>query len=661
MADSEKTLDIILKYGLDSSALQQTTAGVNSTTTALANQEQQLRRNRTELRELGQVFTAIGLAGAAIYVPAIAASQEYLKSAEQNEALSRQWLADTDKIKQSTIDIGRVVTEGLLPGYNDIAGIARSGANFAQQNPGVIQAAVTIGGALVAIGAGGKIFVEVSRAVTDIQLIVNGGMLAAAKIQAGAASTMLAAANIQAGGAAAGDVGEAAVVGAGGTAGLAGLAAAGTAAILPIAAVTAGVVILANAAKQVDAHSQAFANIDNFINGLIDPTHPKVGPNTSSATTGANNSGALPNVENTEAIRYYANLNQPKAPDMGALTQAQINTQGLADYKSEQDALAAAQKTYDTDSIAENKRYYDTQASELAAHNLTDLQDEQDFETQKAQKIRDFNQSELDQLQTYQNSMADLSQSHQDRLRDLTKNHDVLGIESENTSYSEQKAQKERDFNEADQARRTAFSQQQSDEQKNYDLSKKRRDDAFDLQQKQEADQHTAAMQTLKQNLADQRQLEINAFQSQMNALLGISNVTQAALIKGFDQFMSEMGYSGYGQTPPGGGSKNPVSQPQAAGGYAYPGHYYQRGEQGVEYVMDAPTTKYAQSIVGGRLTQQNLIAAMISGRSGGASSSIYQDSRSVNVSGLTAQDRLVVRDLVNRGVSDWAKAEFGR
>jgi hypothetical protein len=80
----------------------------------------------------------------------------------------------------------------------------------------------------------------------------------------------------------------------------------------------------------------------------------------------------------------------------------------------------------------------------------------------------------------------------------------------------------------------------------------------------------------------------------------------------------------------------------------------------GVEYVMDAPTTKYAQSIVGGRLTQQNLIAAMISGRSGGASSSIYQDSRSVNVSGLTAQDRLVVRDLVNRGVSDWAKAEFG-
>ena len=661
MADSEKTLDIILKYGLDSSALQQTTAGVNSTTTALANQEQQLRRNRTELRELGQVFTAIGLAGAAIYVPAIAASQEYLKSAGQNEALSRQWLADTDKIKQSTIDIGRVVTEGLLPGYNDIAGISRSVANFAQQNPGVIQAAVTIGGALVAIGAGGKIFVEVSRAVTDIQLIVNGGMLAAAKIQAGAASTMLAAANIQAGGAAVGDVGEAAVVGAGGTAGLAGLAAAGTAAILPIAAVTAGVVILANAAKQVDAHSQAFANIDNFINGLIDPTHPKVGPNTSSATTEANNSGALPNVENTEAIRYYANLNQPKAPDMGALTQAQINTQGLADYKSEQDALAAAQKTYDTDAIAENKRYYDTQAQELSAHNLTDLQDEQDFETQKAQKIRDFNQSELDQLQTYQNSMADLSQSHQDRLRDLTKNHDVLGIESENTSYSEQKAQKERDFNEADQARRTAFSQQQSDEQKNYDLSKKRRDDAFDLQQKQEADQHAAAMQTLKQNLADQRQLEINAFQSQMNALLGISNVTQAALIKGFDQFMSEMGYSGYGQTPPGGGSKNPVSQPQAAGGYAYPGHYYQRGEQGVEYVMDAPTTKYAQSIVGGRLTQQNLIAAMISGRSGGSSSSMYNDNRTMSMSGMTAQDRLWARDMMNRSLNDWSKAEFSQ
>ena len=183
MADEQKTLEILLSYGLDASSIQATTAGVNSTTAALANQQQQLRANRMELRELGQAFTAIGLAGAAIYVPAIAASQAYLKAAGNNEALSRAWLADTDKIKQSTIDIGRIVTEGLLPGYTQLANIMSSFAAFAQQNPQLVQAAVGLAGGLVAIGAMGKIFVEADRAVVDIQLIAATLMKKAADEQ----------------------------------------------------------------------------------------------------------------------------------------------------------------------------------------------------------------------------------------------------------------------------------------------------------------------------------------------------------------------------------------------------------------------------------------------------------------------------------------------
>jgi hypothetical protein len=687
MADETKSLEILLSYGLDASSIQATTAGVNSTTAALAAQQQQLRSNRMELRELGQVFTVIGLAGAAIYVPAIAASQAYLKAAGQNEALSRAWLADTDKIKQSTIDIGRVVTEGLLPGYNEVAKLVQQFSAFAQANPGLINAAVTVGGALVAIGAGGKIAVDVGRAITDIQLLVNGGMLAAAKIQAGAATTMLAAANIQAGGDVAAVGGDVAV-GVGGTAGVAGLAAAGTAAILPIAAVASGVVVLANAAKQVDAHSSIFANIDNWVNSIIDPSHAKYGPGVAQAAqvvTGAPMSAGDVTTGESEELAHMQKLT-----DIQATYDKGMESEAASYSKQEIDAQLAYNKQQEIELRDHNEQeaqtlqdFQDSQATATRDYMEQEKQAIQDYDQQQADANRNFQESELQAQESYQNEMADLDQSHKDKLQSLSQSHDWLGMAQENKSYDEQKSQKERDYAEADAQRRSqfaqsqadaqrnfeqsreqaadAFKQQQSDAQNNYDKAKKARDAAWAQQKTDEANNyqdekdtlaanHIANMATLAQNLKDQDKVESDAFTTQMNTLTNVITAAETAANAAFKSYLASMGYTF---------DKNgvPIAPTHDSGGYFAPG--MARNASGAnEWVLAPDTVKYAESIVGGRLTQQNLIAAMISGR-GGAAGGSYSNSNTVNMSGLTAQDRLLVGSMMNKALQEFARKQL--
>jgi hypothetical protein len=723
MGDEQKTLDIILKYGLDQSSIQQTNSGLSATTSILSNQEQQLRRNRMELRELSQVFTAIGLAGAAVYVPAIAASQEYIKAAGQNEALSKQWLADTTEIKQATIDVGRVVTEGLLPGYTQVANIVSQFSKFSQENPKLIQAAVGLAGGLVTIAAAGKVFTEVDRAVVDIQLIASGGMNSAAKIQAGAAATMLTAAKIQAGGAIEG-AGGSTITGAIGGASLMTTLAPIVAAVGGILLGTAGYNALkpANAPSALQIFPELAAIETNWMSQNWWPHMGSLGQGIEKFAKSID-SWALTLTGAPNPWKFTGTTNGAVGTS-GGMSQADYNT-GLTEFTSYQQSIAATQKSYHDAMKTENASYYQsaTQAEntyleqrtqEEAAHNQEDLQALQDYQDNVAKETRDFNEqqaqdlanfqqqqsdaianfqaSELQAQQTYQNQMADLEQSHKDKLQDLTQSHDVLGIEKENRDYSEQKAKDQRDYSEADAQRRTqlaktladnqrnydeqtaqrlaSFQQQQSDELDNYNKSKQRRDDAFAEQQASEATQHEKELDTieqnhkdkitqLKQNLSDELNTEQTAWLQQYYTLIGVVTAAETQTAAAYNAFLQSMGISGnqsyynpYTNISP----TAPVLRDE--GGYFFPG--VARNATGKpEWVVAPDTVRYAEQIVGGRLTQQNLIAAMIGGRSGGAASSSYVDSRSVNVSGLTAQDRLVVRDLVNRGVREWAMTEF--
>ena len=682
MADETKSLEILLSYGLDASSIQATTAGVNSTTAALANQQQQLRANRMELRELGQAFTAIGLAGAAIYVPAIAASQAYLKAAGNNEALSRAWLADTDKIKQSTIDIGRVVTEGLLPGYTQLANIMSSFAAFAQQNPQLVQAAVGLAGGLVAIGAMGKIFVEADRAVVDIQLI-------AATLMKKAADEQLAAGTAY--GVTGGNIGPAA---ASTTAGGMFVSMLAPLVIPIIAAVGAGAIYNmfknANAPGALQLIPEANADIYALFNKPIldkmgafgqaiekfdqSVLHLQLGATGATAGgTGTGASSANPSWYNTGLTDYTAY--ETKLTDLQATYQKdQLSEQQSYQTTSLQDTLTyeklqqTQQASFDTANAQAAQTYQDTQKDELEKFNQS-----------QSDTIRNFQESELQAQESYQNSMADLDQSHRDKLQQLSQSHNWLGMDQENKTYAEQKAQKTRDFNEADAQRRAQnaqtladaqrnFTEQQAEEKANYDASTKQRAAAFKLQQKtdaanftdemnQLADNHIVKMAQLKANYDDQKTLEMTAFQDQMNVLLAITTAAEVGMSNQYNAFLKSMGVNAPTNTALTGVVGGEKKFTHDSGGYFMPG--MARNASGAnEWVLAPDTVKYAESIVGGRLTQQNLIAAMISGR-GGAAGGSYSNSNTVNMSGLTAQDRLLVGSMMNKALQEFARKQL--
>ena len=360
--------------------------------------------------------------------------------------------------------------------------------------------------------------------------------------------------------------------------------------------------------------------------------------------------------------------------------------------KQYNDASLQEQQSYSQTALQDTVAYQKLQQTQLDAYNQASAQAEQNyqdtrtdelekFNQSQADTIRNFQESELQAQQSYQNALADLEKSHKDKLQDLTKNHDVLGIESETRSYEEQKAQKTRDFNQSEAQRKAQlaqtlsdaqrnFNEQQAEEKANYDASKKQRDDAFKAQQKtdaanyademnQLASDHIVKMAQLKANYDDQNKLEQTAFQANMNALVGIVDASTVAISMQYQAFLKSLGIN----TPanpslPGvTGGENKFTHD--LGGYFMPGTT--RNATGrPEYVIAPDTVKYAESIVGGRLTQQNLIASMISGRGGGSNSQMYNDNRSMNISGMTAQDRIWVRDAMNRGLKDWSVAQFG-
>jgi hypothetical protein len=675
MDDQEKTLDIILKYGLDQSALNNTKAGVKNTTSALEKQEQQLRKNRMELRELSQVFSFIGLTGAAVYVPAIAASQEYIKQFGKTEEASRRWLAAQDSIKQSTIEIGRVVTEGLLPGFEKAAQVAQQFAAWADKNPKAVQAAVGIAGGLVALAAAGKIFTEVDRAIVDIQLIAAGLMKKAADEQLAAATYGVSGGLIgpaeKAGAGAAGVLGYIGSIAGGVAIGVAvydqiakkyGLqkgadiigqwvTIGATAAATPIASLVGGIAGLFNGRGFGGGAVEGVAGVWNFVGKGLGTVNDGKGGNTQNPASQPTwfNDGLAAFTD------YQKSLidNQKKYDDEMKANDDQANAQILAIN----DAFNKARERQDRDHAQSELRT-------LEDFQLNQDQSARNFMQQSQQEEAAYYQSRMQAAQQYgidaaraeqdhQIQMQRLAEDHNDRASDLIANRDAMGLMLENRSYEKQRNRDEEDYNKAagrryqDYARQMAdmeknfaqqraqrladYEQQQADAQSSFDRAKQRRDADYQQQQADaDADKisqenaiikaHNDKMDQLSNDLQAENDLQHSAFISRMNDLQNIVTATEAAMIANYTAFLRSLPniYGGVGNTP-----------------YGPPAPTNTKG-------LSPSTTNSAASIVNGRMAQQNLIAAMVSGRSGGSTGGHV-----FHFSGMTAQNIGFIMDRV--------------
>ena len=628
MTDSERTLDIILKYGTDANSLGNARQGVDGVTNSLRQQEQQLRRNRMEIRELSQVFSLIGIAGAALYAPAIAASQKYIATYAQTELASRKWLAAQKSIEDSTVKIGRVVTEDLLPAYEALAKTAERFAAWAEKNPEAMKTAVNIAGGLVLVGATGSILMQVARGVVDIQLIAATLMNKAADKQLVAATSY----------------------GIGGAAPISALTT--SAAILEVATPLVIGVIAALAIKAIDKQlgvepGKSYYQSRADSAAAWEASHGgSMGVNTTPLVTGRNN------------LMYGTPGNNAALTGGGGVGVPTKNwTQSdalLSSYIDYQTSMKAAQASYEANSLQMQNDYNAASSDLYSKYKTNDARAEADYYQARLDAAATYGTEVLRAEQDHQISMRRLYEDHASTMQDLTASRDGLGMIREMRKYEKERNRAEEDYNIAASRRNQDYGRQMSDMAAAYKKQRDQRLEDYELAAKDLADQNKKKQAALAESLKTENDIIEKAFgarQAALGIIITDAGTAALAMITAYRSQLNAFLKATYASMMGGNyyGSKNNIRD---SGGYMYPG-MYQNASGANEWALDPRTTKYAESIVGGRLTQQNLIAAMMSGRGGGGGNSrTFNDQRTQNVSGLSSADRLWVRDVMKQTVN---------
>ena len=661
------------------------------------------------LQRAGSMLTQIGstffVPAAAVLAGASALAENYVKNVAEANDLTTAWKASTDSLSYSESRVGQTIAEIELPALQEASKLMDQIASFVQENPGAVSAGLDIvtavagiAGLAMLIGRGITLYADVKYISATFALLGAENALTAATVAQTLATEMNTLAHTGPTGALAAGLGGGGFSSGASTIAGGGLVSTLAALVLPIIAVVGGAALYdalkpKNAPTALQTIPEANADIYALFNK---PLLDKLGAFGQSiekfdqsllklqlGVTGVSLSITPIPIENaswyqTGESQFAAH--EQKLTDIQNTYDKDMQSEADSFYKS----MTDAQNSYDKQQASElrdhneqdaqaQQDYYDSVA--LATRNYLESEKQaiQDYDQQRADAARNFQETEYDAQQSYLNQLADLEQSHRDKLQDLTLKHDVLGIEAENRSYNETKNKDERDYAEADAKRRQEyaqqeadaernfeqqreraaadFQQQQSDAKANYLKAKKQRDDAFQQQLDDQAqnfkDQKAALVQDhidkmaqLKQNLTDQYTLEQTTFQHNMDVLVGIVDATTVAIDTAFQEFLKGLGLEGK--------TGNYIPPTHDYGGYFYPG-MARNGTGQSEWVMSPSTTKYAESIVGGRLSQGNLLSALV-GRS----------SITNNMSGFTAQDKLVIQDMINRGVKEQLREQFG-
>lgn len=262
------------------------------------------------------------------------------------------------------------------------------------------------------------------------------------------------------------------------------------------------------------------------------------------------------------------------------------------------------------------------------------------FNRQEAQYEADYYRSRLERARRAGTEMARAEEDHQRRMRrmredsevrqeELIGSRDALGLVRERRRYETERQRAEED-NQVKLSRRDAdFAVEMAQMEQQFQIQKGRRAQAFEQRQaqletelalvNQRRDEELELLKSTSEAQLDDLQratLErIGAIDATLVA--GLNVVTQSAATAG--QMLAWLDRQRralvWGRGARGGGP-----QPYADGGYA--SGLIMTGEEGREFVLDAATTKAAEAMVGGRLTQRNVLG----GRGGGGGLAVNQN-----------------------------------
>ena len=585
----------------------------------LTRQSVLLSRMASNLTRFG---TGAMIGGTAIVGGIVAEANRYAKEAGMATEATRKWNAQLINLQSSRTKIDQTLVREALPLLETAAKVAGIASSFISSHPNIVQAALTVGASLVTIGALAKALAIPIKLVSDrLYYIAQLGQIKALEANTAALT----------GRSILGGLGKAAVVG--GTA-----AAVGTG--IALGAVVAGAAYVAN---KMSGGYQGGLGRGSGPRGF-DPAlkqieyQEKLSASTNKAST------SLDKLSTSASKASGANAPYPDVKQgsfgfqMNAL--AGISNAPQATAWAEQQVLAL--RVVDASITDLNANYTASLQSITADFLKNEKKAEAERADQRAKILRDSG-IEIQRIeQDSQRRLAKMALDHEDKMYSLTLQRDALGIVQEQRDYARAQDEEESNTTLEIKKRRADIALKLSDMTKQYKAERALAVQQYQAQlntekAKYEA-QHSvlvAQKNDLLRYLTDERAYR-NAYNAAILAdLVMYAAAWRATLASALTPTQINLPYSGY---------PIPDYANHADGGYADYGLHLLgdnplggRGPR--EFVMSGRTTRAAESVLGGALNQQNLIAAL-SGAGGGLH--VVDNSRYATT--ISASDRRAMR-----------------
>jgi chromosome segregation ATPase len=602
---------------------------------------QGLTRASSAMQQVGQGLTLFGVAAVGGLFAAGSKEANRQRDAREMTVTTEQWLKAQRQIELSWERVGRVAEATVLPALQQVAGYAEKASKYIEAHPELAKTLLMAG--VVAAGLGTILTVAAKgiRIYADVKYLAANVMFNSAtdKFVAGVAAY---AASQGVGGAA----GGVAKVAAGGA-----LASAGTAGLI----LAVGAVLV-----EVERRIINFAmGTDKSFGDLLETAKQL------SAVFGFTLLKAMQelglNAKKTDPELWAMAKGIDRVGEAAASAQEELDTQGFNIIVDLEKKNIEAEQSF---AVERAKIIANESASLLAAGaKLASSLDKINSDLSRAvSKITsNFNAANIQAEQAYQKQIADiqkqgrdqiiqirrdeqealrkLEEEHNQRMGDLTDSRDALGLVKEQDAYEKQKSEIQRSADEAAaEARkqtkerlkeaRAAYQAETEQRRAQYEEDlKTAREQAAQARadaEKAHAEEVKAIQAETKQKLADQqatfneeKRQRVLAANAQIRDLGTAKNAERALLNRYYGWIIADT--KNYAEAVrramPSGGSA-PVHDYT---GYAYKGLYAMAQNGQRQFVLSGEATRAAESVVGGRLTPQNVGKSM-----GGNSQNIY-------------------------------------
>lgn len=679
-SDIEILPDHVFKFGQEALQSKENIKQVNKEVALL-------NRQSTALLRTG---TVLSVAGAAVVAAYTGFAKKYVgfieESGIKNDEVANRWIAASKRIDNATLNIGRSAATALIPVLEQAATLIEKVANIVQQNPEAVKNVLRAGVGASIIGA---LAIAVSK---GIKIYADLKFIAATVAFDRSVNKFLAATASPLGGKGVGGAAGKAT----GILGKIGLVAIGTAIAYGInQALNEAIAGTRLGSKISEAQKSAsetgrggYPGINTFSRAAADADSATEGLNTELRDYEAEaNAAAEATRKQTAAIESVKVLQKLEADNAAA--DARFAQERASIYANSRASIQQAGRQLNQTLEKIDNDLGINLAKMAQKFGKSNLEAEEQFQEQRRKTLQQANERVRSIREQQAEALRKLEEGHAERVDELTRDRDALGLVKEQRRFEKEKAELSRRTQmQIAETRRSAkiqlaeqrrtFIEQQNERREEYALQvAEARMQAEQARQEAEVahEQQVKEIQTQRaQQLADlrrqhqeernQRMLQARQTLLEINGVLGqereMKHRYYQAMLTDAQGFMAayfrtlSLGGASAGTTVRGtaGRTATTATSTQSSGSFLdrmfpnlFPkrqsGGYVGRGVYELhdkEFVLNARTTKMLENMIGGRLSQQNVMG---SARGGGVT---WNDERRF-YAGVKPEERRMITD----------------